>query len=204
MFGFSPFELRLLRSLTSPAKIQDFLGTLPMNFEKKGETCYSVRSVLKHRTAHCMEGAMLAAAALRIHGEPPFVIDLKATKNDFDHVIAVFKRDGYFGAISKTNHAVLRYREPIYKTVHELVLSYFHEYFLPDGRKTLRSFTNPIDLSKFDRFNWMTSDDDVFEVPHALDAMKHFPILTTKQIKNLRLADHIERQAGEIAEWKRG
>jgi hypothetical protein len=151
-----------------------------------------------------MEGAMLAAAALRIHGEPPFVIDLKATKNDFDHVIAVFKRDGYFGAISKTNHAVLRYREPIYKTVHELVLSYFHEYFLPDGRKTLRSFTNPIDLSKFDRFNWMTSDDDVFEVPHALDAMKHFPILTTKQIKNLRLADHIERQAGEIAEWKRG
>jgi hypothetical protein len=132
------------------------------------------------------------------------VIDLKATKNDFDHVIAVFKRDGYFGAISKTNHAVLRYREPIYKTVHELVLSYFHEYFLPDGRKTLRSFTNPIDLSKFDRFNWMTSDDDVFEVPHALDAMKHFPILTTKQIKNLRLADHIERQAGEIAEWKRG
>ncbi len=173
-----------------------------MNFEKKGETCYSVRSVLKHKTAHCMEGAMLAAAALRLQGKPPFVIDLKATKNDFDHVIAVFKRDGFFGAMSKTNHAVLRYREPIYKTVRELVLSYFHEYFLPDGRKTLRSYTNPIDLSKFDRFNWMTSEDDVFDVPHALDAMKHFPILTSKQIKNLRRADRIEREAGEIIEWK--
>ncbi len=202
MFDLSPSELKLLRSLKTPSQIQNFLDALPMNFELHGETCHSVRSVLKYKTAHCMEGAMLAAAALRLQGRPPLVIDLKATKHDFDHVIAVFKEDGYLGAISKTNHAVLRYREPIYNTVRELVLSYFHEYFLPDGRKTLRSFTNPIDLSRLDRFHWMASDDDVFDIPHRLDAMKHYPILTAKQIKKLRLADAIERQAGEITEWK--
>lgn len=146
---------------------------------------------------------MLAALALRVHGERPLVLDLTAAAGDQDHVVALFRRYGCWGAISKTNHAVLRYREPVYKTVRELVLSYFHEYFLQsNGKKTLRSFSRPIDLSRFDKMGWMTSEEDVWFVPEYLADVPHTLLLSRAQIASLRPAETIEREAGSIVEWK--
>lgn len=132
--------MSILRLLKTPRKIQDFLEEIPINFEPEGDTCLSPRRVLRERRAHCIEGAMLAALALRIQGERPLVLDLEASAQDHDHVIALFKRHGCWGAISKTNHAVLRYREPVYKTIRELVLSFFHEYMDGTGRKPFDLF----------------------------------------------------------------
>lgn len=198
-------ERRLLRSLRTPARIQDFLNELPQNHEPDGDTCYSPRLVLRHGRAHCMEGAMLAAAALRMSGERPVVLDLTTTDDDQDHVVALFRRHGCWGAISKTNHAVLRYREPAYRTLRELVMSYFHEYFLQErGKKTLRSYAGPVDLSRFDRRGWMTSQEQVWYVPEYLASVRHRVVLTRAQIASLRPADGIERRAGDLREWKDG
>ena len=150
-----------------------------------------------------MEGAMLAAVALRLAGKRPLVMDLRSVAHDFDHVVAVFQDDGCFGAISKTNHGVLRYREPLYKTIRELVMSYFHEYFLDDGQKTLRDYSRLVDLSRFDARGWMTDEQDLWYIPEYLDSLRHVPILTKKQIRHLRSADPIERQMGKIVEWNR-
>jgi len=203
MFGFDKKELQLLRSLKTPRNIQDFINKIPINFEEHGDTCFSPRTVLKYNKAHCMEGAMLAAVALRLNGYKSLVVDLTTIKGDFDHVVAVFKQNNYWGAISKTNHAVLRYREPIYKTIRELVMSYFHEYFLNNGKKTLRSYSKPVDLSRFDKKEWMTSEDNLFYIPEYLDKVKHYKIITKAQIKNLRKADKIEIKAGRLVEWKK-
>ena len=201
MSKYNSLEIKLLRRLNTPAKIQDYLNTLPFNFEKKGETCMSPREVMKNKKAHCMEGAMFSATVLEFHGHKPLLLDLRSENPDDDHVIAVFKQFGCFGAISKTNHAVLRYREPIYKTIRQLVLSYFHEYFLHTGRKTLREYSEPFDLSKL-KINWRTNQKNLFEIPKLLDIYKHHQILSAKQIKNLRKADKIEIEAGKIVEYK--
>lgn len=202
MERFSKSELRALRLLDSPCKIQDFLNRIPMNFERRGETCRSPRRVLRERTAHCMEGAMLAAAALRLAGYRPLVMDLKAHMDDLDHVVAVFREGAHWGAISKTNHGVLRYREPVYRSLRELAMSYFHEYFLDDGRKTLRSHSGAIDLSRFDSKGWMTAEDDVWYIPEFVDTVRHFPLLQPSHIRRLRRADPIERKSGALREWK--
>ena len=202
MDGLSSSELKILRSLRTPKKIQDFLDTLPINFEDGGDTCMSPRKVLRTRTAHCMEGAMLAALALRIAGRKPLVMDLKVTDEDFDHVVALFQEHGHWGAISKTNHGTLRYRDPIYKSIRELAMSYFHEYTTKNGKKVLRSYSRPVDLSRFDKQGWMTQEDDVWYVPEYLDDVKHFEILTPKQKKNLRPGDAMERRLGTLLEWK--
>src|SRR3989344_1742309 len=128
MYGLNEKEVKMLKALNTPRKIQDFLNKIPINFEEKGDTCFSPKMVLKKWKAHCIEGAMLAAVALRLNGKKPLVVDLTSVPEDFDHVICVFKEDGCWGAISKTNHAVLRYREPVYKNIRELVMSFFHEY----------------------------------------------------------------------------
>ncbi|MEQ1849405.1 MAG: hypothetical protein ABL890_02335 [Candidatus Peribacteraceae bacterium] len=196
-------EKLILSKLRTPRAIQDFLDTIPMNHEPEGDTCLSPRRVLREKRAHCIEGAMLAALALRLQGRPPLLLDLKSTKHDYDHVVTLFKEGGCFGAISKTNHGVLRYREPIYKNVRELVMSYFHEYFLNDsGKKTLRSYSVPVDLSELDHLDWITSEENVWEIPMALENARHFPILTPNQIKNLRPADLVEREMGKVKEWK--
>lgn len=196
-------EKKILQSLSTPAKIQDFLNTLEFRIIGGNETCSSPRSVLRHRQAQCMEGAMFAAAALRFHGRKPLIVDLVATKHDADHVIAVFQIDQYWGAISKTNHGVLRYREPVYKSVRELVMSYFHEYFLQSNRKkTLRSFSKPVDLSRFDHLDWETNNEDNWFIPDYLTTISHTPILTDSQIKKLRPADPIEVAMAAIEEWK--
>lgn len=199
MFDFTPQERRILKSLHKPAKIQDFLNRLRAH---KKDTCFSPRTVLQKRKAHCMEGAMFAAAALRFHKFPPLIVDLTASKKDFDHVIAVFQTDGKWGAISKTNHAVLRYREPVYASIRELVMSYFHEYFTDDGKKTLRSYSDPVDLSRFDKKGWMTSKEEVWYIPDYLAEIPHHKILTRSHISRLRRADPIEIQVGRMLEWK--
>lgn len=203
MYGLTKHELNTLKQLNSPRKIQDFLELMPNNFEPEGDTCLSPRQVLAERRAHCIEGAMLAALALRVHGHPPLLLDLTASPKDFDHVIAPFRQHGHWGAISKTNHAVLRYREPVYKTIRELVLSYFHEYTDKHGKKTLRSFSDPVDLSRFDKQGWMTSGEEVWYVAEHLVEIKHYPLLSRAQIATLRPADPIEIVAGEIIHWKK-
>lgn len=195
-------EIQIFKRLNHPKKIQDFLETLQINFETAGETCMSPRSVIETKKAHCMEGAMLAAAVLEFHGHRPWVLDLRSAEHDFDHVVAVFKQFGRLGAISKTNHAVLRYREPIYKTLRELALSYFHEYFDDQGRKTLREYSKLLDLRFFNYLDWRTSGKDLFFIPDYLDKIKHFRILTKRQTKNLRRADKIEIEAGKLVDWK--
>ncbi len=202
LFGLTKKELKVLKALDTPKKVQDFINKIPMNFDYRKDTCMSPRQVLKKNKCHCIEGALLAALILRIQGRQPLILDLAANDKDDDHVIAIFKEDGKFGAISKTNHGVLRYREPIYSNVRELVLSFFHEYTNKKGEKTLRSYSKPVSLSRFDTLNWMTSEEDVWYIPDYLVKVKHHNILTPKQAKNLRKADKTEREIGNITEWK--
>lgn len=203
MFGLGKKELKILKKLNTPQKIQDFLNRMPMNFEKGGETNLSPMSVLEKGICHCVEGAALAALALRVNGYPPLVLDLTANKNDFDHVVAVYQKNGKWGAISKTNHAVLRYREPIYNSIRELAMSYFHEYFDDQGQKSLRSFSPAVNLKRFDKLGWMTTKGEIDYIPEYLADIRHFPILDRKQIRNLRKAEPIEIEAGKIIEWKK-
>ncbi len=209
--SLSKAELSILKKLSSPIKIQDFLDTLPFNLEKEEETYHSPRMLLKRRTAHCMEGALLAALALWIHGDEPLVLDLDAP-DEINHMVALYKRNGYWGAISKTNHSCLRFRDPVYKTIRELVLSYFHEYFdsRPDkrlGNKLLRSYVGPINLKKFKHLDkegqtWVTSQDNLGWIPEMLDKLKHYELVPKANKNFLRKADKMERKAGEIVEWK--
>lgn len=202
MYGFTKEEFSILKKLNTPKKIQDYLNKLKINFEVNGETCFSPRMVLKHKTAHCVEGAFFGAAALRVHGHKPLVVDLSTARDDQDHVIAVFKQYEHWGAISKTNHGVLRYREPIYKSIVELVMSFFHEYFDDKGNKNLRAYTKPIDLSKFDKFGWMTSEEDLWYIYRYLFKVPHIKIMSRKQIGFLRKADEIEIRIGKMVEWE--
>lgn len=195
-------ELQIFSRLDTPLKIQDFLNQLPQNFYESSDTCYSPRMVLQKKRAHCFEGALFAATVLWYHGGKPLLLDLVADPYDYDHVVALFRQGGCWGAISKTNYAVLRYREPIYKTVRELALSYFHEYFMDDGRKTLRKYSQPFDLRKFNKDNWVISSKPLWYIGDALDKSLHLPILNNKQIKNLRKADEIEIKAGKLRQWK--
>jgi hypothetical protein len=193
----------LFDKLNSPKKVQDYLDTLEMNFEEDGETYYSPLMVLEKKRAHCIEGAMLAALIFWYHGGEPLIMDFETAHNDFDHIVAPFRVDGHWGAISKTNHSVLRYREAIYKTPRELALSYFNEYFLDkDGTKTLRTYSDPVNLKIFNKNNWITTRENLFCIPEYLAGIKHNKILTQKQIRNLRKADKIEVEASKVTEWK--
>ena len=202
MFGFSEKEVQLFKKLNTPSKIQNFLNKIPSNFEPRGETCLSPKEVLKQKRAHCLEGALLAATILRFHGHPPLVLDLTANEQDKDHVIAVYRRYDHWGAISKTNHATLRFRDPVYRTLRELVLSFFHEYFLDkNGQKTLRSYSAPVNLRRFDHCGWMVDKESVWYINDYLFEVRHYPLLTRAQLSSLRPADLIERKIGKIKEW---
>lgn len=194
-------EFQIFKKLNSPAKILDFLNTLPINFESHGNTCRSPLETLKHKEAHCLEGAMLAAAILWFHGEKPILMDLQSVYKDDDHVVTLFKKSGRWGAISKTNHAVLRYREPIYRTLRELAISYFHEYFMDDGVKTLRTNSNPFSMLRYNA-SWLTDKKSLHYVAEDLDDSPHFDLLPENASRRLRKADKIEIEAGKITEWK--
>lgn len=199
---FDEKELRVLRKLKTPRHIQDFLETLPINFEEEGDMFMSPRRVLRERKAHCLEGAVLAAAAFAFHGRPPLLLDLETIPSDESHVVALFREKGRWGAVSKTNHAVLRYRDPVYRSVRELALSYFHEYFLDHGKKTLRSY-GTLNLARFSRRNWTTDEADLWYIEDALVATRHFPIVTPALTRRLRTADPIERKAGMLSVWRK-
>src|SRR5262245_23642923 len=171
-------EKRLLRSLSNPWKIQKYLDAIPYNREPNGETCRSPRRTIRDQTAHCFEAALLAAAALRINGLPPLIVDLESVRDD-DHVIVVFQVDRHWGALAKSNYAGLRFREPVYRTLRELVMSYFEHYYNLRGEKTLRAYSRPVNLTRFDVINWMTAEDDVWEVAEYLTTIQHTPILQT-------------------------
>ncbi len=197
--GFTEDQLRLFKKLNTPGKIQDFLETIEANFKNIDR---SPKLVLENRKAHCFEGALLAAAILRFHGHKPLLVNLKTTAEDDYHIIAVFKENGCWGAITKTNHAILRYRDPIYKSIRELVMSFFNEYFLENGKKTLRSYSQPIDLSRFDKFEWMTSGKNLEFINKSFGNIPHVPILNKKMIYGLRKADPIERKILDFVQWE--
>jgi hypothetical protein len=173
---WSSEEKTVLRRLRTPEKIQQFLDD-EIAYNGLPETCYSPRLVLRHRSGHCMEGAMLAAAALCFHGEPPLLVDLTAVRDD-DHVLAVFRRNGLWGSIAKSNYSGLRYRTPVYRTLRELALSYFEHYFNEQGEKTLRGYaTRPVSLTRFDAIGWMTREEDPWEIPEYLCGINHTSLL---------------------------
>lgn len=202
MLQLTQKEKALLKKLNTPAKVQDFLNGLKFNFEDKGETLKSPLFTFRTQKVHCFEGALLGAYILSLHNFTPYILHLKTTKGDYDHVIALFKQYNLWGALSKTNHAVLRYREPIYKNIRELVLSYFHEYFLNNGKKTLRQYSKPLNLNIFGK-NWMLLDRDLWHIDKKLDKIKHYDIMPKSYIKKLRKADRVEIKAGKVVEYKK-
>ncbi|HSS26351.1 MAG TPA: hypothetical protein VLL50_00205 [Usitatibacter sp.] len=201
--GLAPREFAILKRLSTPAKIQAFLNTIPINHEIGGETVLSVREVLRQRRAHCIEGAMLAAAALWANGDPPLVMHLDCDTSDYPHVIALFRRGGAWGAISKTNGTPLRYRDPIYRTLRELALSYFHEYSNKRGHKTLRSYSISFDLRRIESADWVTAAKSCWKAHDRLTELRHFPLITARQERLLTRRDSFERKASRIVEYPR-
>jgi hypothetical protein len=192
-FGLTPGEAAALRRLTPPAKLQRFLDDL--DYDVAGSSCRSPRRVLRERTVQCMDGALFAAAALRLQGHRALVLDLEAV-NDVDHVIAVFGQNGGWGALARSNYAGLRYREPIHRTLRELALSYFEAYFNLRREKTLRRYSGAVDLARFDRRGWMTAEEDLWYIPEHLVGIRHYRLLTPAQERSLSTVDRRSFAAG--------
>jgi hypothetical protein len=199
----TPAERRLFARLDSAAKIQDFLDRIPINFEPDGDTHRSPRQMLKARVAHCTEGALFAAACLAFHGKPALLMDLRARATDQDHVIALFQSGGRWGAISKTNHPVLRWRDPIYRSWSELAMSYAHEYFLPSGRPSLLSYSRPFRLTRYAPARWVTAEDRLDWLVLALDEWPHIALAPRRLMQSRRRVSPLERHAAEFTEWSR-
>jgi hypothetical protein len=200
--GLTRAEFAVLRRLDTPRKIQRFLYGLRQNFELDGDTCRPVREVLRVKRAHCIEGAMLAACALWIHGEPPLLLDMRAER-DYDHVVALYRRHGRWGCISKTNGVFLRSRDPVYRTLRELAMSYFHEYANRADHKTLREFSVPYDLRRLDPGIWVGGRKNAWEVAEALDALRHFKLMGRRHLKLVTRRDPHERRAGALLQYSR-
>ena len=192
--GFTPAELRKLRSLKDPYGIQRFLDDLPYHL---ADTAWSPRLVLREETAHCLEGAIFAAAALRANGHPPLIVDFEA-EHDTDHVLAVFRLKGHWGAIAKSNYTGCRYREPVYRTLRELSMSYFEHYYNLKREKTLRNYSRPVNLCRFDSIHWMTAEEDVWTVPEYLLTIRHTPLLRSGLEARLARVDHRLFAAGLV------
>ena len=199
-FGLSPQSLRTLRALETPVRIQRFIDALEYQY---ANTAWSPERVLREHKGHCLEGAVLAAAALRVNGYPPLLMDLEAVHDD-DHVVALYRekgRDGgrergLWGGIAKSNFAGLRFRAPIYRTLRELALSYFDDYYNLRGQRTLRAYSRPVDLKRLDRQHWMTSGEDVWCVPELLIAARHYPLFPDKVARALPRLDRRSFEAG--------
>jgi hypothetical protein len=191
-------ERKTFARLTTPAKIQAFLDhEIGYNLEPRGDTCYSPRSVLKHGVAHCMEGALLGAAALSMLGHPTLLVDLEAVR-DTDHVLAVYRSGGLWGSVAKSDYSGLRSREPVYRNIRELVMSYFEHYYNPAGEKTLRAYSRPINLRRFDKVGWLTAERDVWEVPNYLCEISHTQILKNGAERKLARMDDRLYKAGRL------
>ncbi len=194
-------EKKVLEKLTTPAKIQYFLDSIPYSTE----SIYRCPlRVLRERIAHCFDGALFAAAVLQRIGHPPIILDLIPNQRDDDHVLALFKIEKHWGAIAKSNFSGLRFREPIFRTLRELALSYFEQYYNTAREKTLRGYTFPLNLKIFDRLGWMYQDLPLELIAKKMDALKRFPLLTKKMISRLQPVDLRSHQAGLFGADKRG
>jgi len=199
--GLARAEYRSLARLSTPAKIQAFIDAIPQNFEPDGDSCMTVRGVLEKRRAHCIEGAFVAACAFWIAGEPPLIMDLRATR-DYDHVVALYRRNGLWGAISKTNGIYLRSRDPVYRTLRELALSWAHEYCNRRNQKTLREYSVAVDLSRADPVEWVTGKD-AWNLANRLDTIRHYRILPRQAEKTLTLFDKLQRQGTKLLMYRK-
>ena len=195
MYDLTRAEVALLRRLSTPDKVQRYLDDLTYNLEKGGDTVRSPRRVMRDRTAHCAEGAFFAAAAFRLNGRPPLIVDLEAD-NDDDHVLAVYRERGLWGSVAISKFSGLRFRAPVYRTIRELVMSYFEDYFNWDGDRTLRAYSRPLSLARFDRINWMTAEEDLWPVVEWLSVAHHTPLVGRAVAKRLPRVDRRSYQAG--------
>lgn len=193
-------EKDFLKTLSDPDKIQGFLDSIDYN---PNPECRSPRWVIKKRSAHCFEGALFSAACLEFIGYKPLLVDMKAW-NDDDHVIAVFKKNGHWGSVAKSNFTTLRYREPVYRNLRELVMSYFDFYFNLNGEKSLRSYSRPLDLTIYNSRNWATTDEDLEFIGDKLESLTHYPVVNEKMIKGLFNASEISLKAGMLGSNEAG
>lgn len=191
-FGLSPASLRTLRALKTPARIQRFIDSLEYQY---ADTAWSPERAIRERKGHCLEGALVAAAALRVNGHPPLIMDLEAVRDD-DHVVALYRERGLWGGIAKSNFAGLRFRAPVYRTLRELALSYFDHYYNLRGERTLRTYSQAVNLKRLDRRHWMTSEEDVWCVPELLIAAKHYPLFPHRVARELPRLDRRSFDAG--------
>jgi hypothetical protein len=191
-FGLSAESLRTLRALKTPAQIQKFIDGITYQY---ADTAGSPERVLRERKGHCMEGALVAAAAFRVLGAPPLLMDLEAVRDD-DHVIALYRERGLWGGVAKSNFAGLRFRAPVYRTLRELAISYFEHYYNLRGERTLRAYSVPVNLARLDDQHWMTSEEDVWCVPELLIAARHYPIIPHSVARILPRLDRRSFEAG--------
>jgi hypothetical protein len=198
---FTQSEKREIRQLTTPNKIQVFLDGFPYSDEK---IYRCPLHVFRERVAHCFDGALFAAAALRRLGYPPLVLEMLPNDRDDDHMLALYKRDGHWGAVAKSNFVGLRFREPIYRTLRELVMSYFEGFYNLEREKTLRGYTVPLNLKAFDKFHWMTSDEPLERIGRQLDKIRKVRLLTRRMVTGLSLIDERSYQAGLLGANERG
>jgi hypothetical protein len=192
-FGLSAADLRTLRALKTPMQIQRFIDSLTYQY---ADTAGSPQRVLRERKGHCLEGALLAAAALRVNGQPPLLMDLEAVHDD-DHVVALYRERRLWGGIAKSNFAGLRFRAPVYRTLRELALSYFDHYYNLRGQRTLRAYAGPVNLARLDGKHWMTAEEDVWCVPELLIAARHYPVVPHKVARALPRLDRRSFEAGK-------
>ncbi len=191
--GFTPAELRKLRSLKDPYGIQTYLDAMPYHL---ADTAWSPRRVLRENTSHCFEGAIFAAAALRANGYPPLIVDFEAER-DTDHVLAVYRVNGHWGAVAKSNYTGCRYREPVYRSIRELAMSYFNIYFNMRRERSLRTFSRPVNLARFDDQQWMTTEKPIWFIIYYLLEIHHYKLLSRVMIKRLHRVDERTLQ-GEV------
>jgi hypothetical protein len=195
VFGLTESEVATLRGLSTPERVQAYLDGLVYNLESDGHSLRSPRRVVRDRTAQCAEGAFLAAAAFRVNGRPPLIVDLVAV-NDDDHVIAVYRDGGLWGSVGVSKFAGLRFRSPVYRTVRELVMSYFDHYYNWDGERTLRAYSRPISLAQFDRIGWMTTEEPLWPIVERLEAVGHTKLIGGGTARRLPAVDRRSYDAG--------
>jgi len=191
--ALTPSERKLVAGLTTPFKIQTFLDEVPYSGEERYRCPLTF---LRDRTGHCFDGAVFAAAMLPRLGGTPLLIDIRPSSRDDDHMLALYKRNGHWGAVAKSNFSGLRFREPVYRTLRELVVSYFEDYFNAAGEKTLRAYTVPLNLSTFDKHNWLTDDRTMDKIADRLREIRQFKVLTPRMARNLSPIDKRAYDAG--------
>jgi hypothetical protein len=199
--GLVEREMEIFRRLKNPGLIQDYVSSMPVNFEPHGDTCHSVRTALIRNECHCIEGAFIAACALMLHGERAMLLDFQAEDDD-DHVLALFKRGGCWGAISKSNSIWLRWRDPVYHSPRELAMSYFHEYIRHDN-KSLRRISRPFNIGAYRPEDWITKQEDCWDMAAEIDRSPHVPLISERQRRHLKKRDALELEGAKLKQYRR-